>query len=206
MILAQERMPLPDEASRRARTAIVAPDWLPGRFAPVLYGPSRRLYKSLLIAVADGGHPVRSVSPGVGASGDGMAVSGVLCVVSTGRPAPRRVFLSRAAELRAYPARRSFVGGVACGCGGVIGRSAGDAVIDMAYFTAREDQPGEVCRRAVGDAVVFVLIAGFRYGSPARDRPEVSYTELEHAGMSSAITASDQLSVPGYSAGAGGFG
>ena len=63
--------------------------------------------------------------------------------------------MSHTSELRRFPAGRSFVAAVES----AVSRS-GDAVTDMAN--------------------VHVLIAGFRYGSPVRDRPDVSYTELEY--------------------------
>ena len=57
--------------------------------------------------------------------------------------------------------------------------AAGHVIVDMADFPAAGQAPARVCAERVRGCDVYLGVLGARYGSPVRDRPEVSYTELE---------------------------
>jgi hypothetical protein len=90
------------------------------------------------------------------------------------KSAPWRVFLSHTSELRQYPQAGSYIDKAERAVS-----AAGHAFVDMADFPAIDQAPAAVCGQRVRDCDVLVGIYGLRYGSPVRDQPEVSYTELE---------------------------
>ena len=85
-----------------------------------------------------------------------------------------RVFVSRTSELREFPAGGSYVAAVERAIS-----ACGHVVVDMTDFPAADQIPAQLCRERVGGCEVYVGVLGTRYGSPVRDEPDVSYTELE---------------------------
>jgi tetratricopeptide (TPR) repeat protein len=95
-------------------------------------------------------------------------------VADSGIGARWRVFVSHTSELREFPAAGSYVAAVERAIS-----ACGHVVVDMADFPAADQVPADLCRERVGTCEVYVGVLGIRYGSPVRDAPEVSYTELE---------------------------
>ena len=87
---------------------------------------------------------------------------------------PCRVFLSHTSEFRNFPSGRSYVEAVESAVSAV-----GHVIVDMREFAASDAAPAQVCQAKVRGCQLYVGIYGTRYGSPVRDRPELSYTELE---------------------------
>jgi Domain of unknown function (DUF4062)/NB-ARC domain len=86
-----------------------------------------------------------------------------------------RVFLSHTSELRNFPQQgTSYVAEAERAIS-----SAGHVIVDMADFPAADQPAAQVCAERVRGCEVYVGVLGTRYGSPVRDKPEVSYTELE---------------------------
>lgn len=84
------------------------------------------------------------------------------------------MFISHTAELRQFPRGGSYVAAVERAIS-----ACGHVIVDMADFPAADQAPADLCAERVRGCQVYVGLLGTRYGSPVRDRPEVSYPELE---------------------------
>jgi hypothetical protein len=84
------------------------------------------------------------------------------------------VFLSHTSELREFPRGASYVAAAERAVS-----AAGHVIVDMADFPAADLPAARLCADRVRGCDVYVGVLGTRYGSPVRDMPEVSYTELE---------------------------
>jgi tetratricopeptide (TPR) repeat protein len=84
------------------------------------------------------------------------------------------VFVSHTSELRDFPAGSSYVAAVERAVS-----ACGHVIVDMADFPAADLPAAELCRDRVRGCQVYVGVLGTRYGSPVRDEPVMSYTELE---------------------------
>lgn len=80
----------------------------------------------------------------------------------------RTVFLSHTSELSDFVAAAEHAV-----------KQAKCRPIDMKYFPAWDQNPADYCVEQIKQADVYVGIIGFCYGTPVRDKPEVSYTEHE---------------------------
>lgn len=85
-----------------------------------------------------------------------------------------RVFISHTSELREFPAGRSYMEAVERAIS-----ACGHVVVDMADFPSADQPAAKVCQERVRSCQVYVGVLGIRYGSPVRDKPKMSYTELE---------------------------